>query len=52
MNETDCISSALAALEGGDEGANEAASPEPSKVQPASTGSEKKEGAEAPATES
>ncbi|KAK7714421.1 hypothetical protein SLS57_007147 [Botryosphaeria dothidea] len=40
--------SALAALEGGDEGANEAASPEPSKVQPATT--EKKEGAEAPAT--
>ncbi|KAB2569931.1 MIF4G-like type 3 [Lasiodiplodia theobromae] len=44
--------SALAALEGGDDGGHEAASPEPSKVQPATTGGEKKEGAGAPATES
>ncbi|GME64009.1 hypothetical protein GTA08_BOTSDO05754 [Neofusicoccum parvum] len=43
--------SALAALEGGEEGGHDAASPEPSKVQPA-TGGEKKEGAGAPATES
>ncbi|KAL1650397.1 hypothetical protein SLS58_001214 [Diplodia intermedia] len=37
--------SALAALEAGDDGNHEAASPEPSKVQPAAAGGEKKEGA-------